>query len=106
MQLNHMIEIQRRGQARDTVGQLKETWKNAGRVWASIRPVSGREYFSASGERAEITHSIILRHGVTVAPRDRIKLGTRTFNVVSVLNTGERNRYLKLMSVEDANSGI
>ena len=106
MQLNHMIEIQRRGQARDTVGQLKETWKNAGRVWASIRPVSGREYMAASGERAEITHSIILRHGVTVAPRDRIKLGERIFDVVSVMNTGERNRYLKLMIVENANTGI
>lgn len=103
MQLNHMIEIQRRGQAKDSVGQLKETWKNAGKVWASIRPVSGREI---TAHLAEITHAIILRHGVTIAPRDRIKFGARIFDVVSVLNTGERNRYLRLMSIENANLGI
>lgn len=102
MNLNNKIEIQRRGSSQDTAGQVKKTWRNTGSVWASIRPISGREFANASGERAEITHEILLRHGHAVAPRDRVKYQSRFFDIKSVINIGERSRYLKLMAIEHA----
>jgi SPP1 family predicted phage head-tail adaptor len=100
MNLNTRVTIQRRGTTQDTAGQTVETWSDTGTVWGSIRPISGREYFAASGERAEVTHEIMLRYGITVAPRDRVKHGTRLFDIKSVLNVDEMSRYLKLMCVE------
>jgi SPP1 family predicted phage head-tail adaptor len=102
MNLDKLIRIERRGQAQDTAGEVKDTWLDSGDAWASIRPVSGREYFNASGKRAEVSHEIILRYGATVAPRDRILYRKRIFDVVSVFNVDERDRYLKLMSIEHA----
>ena len=105
MNLNKMITIQRRGQSQDDSGQLRETWRNEGECWANIRPISGKEYFNASGARAEITHAIFIRFGAIVAPRDRIVMENRVFDVQSVFNEYETDRYLKIMAVENADAG-
>ena len=106
MQLNHLVTVERRGNAQDEAGQARESWYSQGQAWASIRPISGREFFAASGERAEITHSMILRHGTPLQPRDRITYNGRVFDVISVMNVDERNRYLKAMATENANTGV
>jgi len=100
--LDKLITIEKRGEAQDSTGQPKETWTRQAPVWASIRPVSGREYYNASGPRAEITHEIVLRHNPKIAPRDRIVFEGRIFDVISPLNVSEQNRYTKLMSIEHA----
>ena len=103
MNLDKIVFIERRGEAQDAAGQRLETWRRMADAeqWASIRPLSGREPTAASGPRSEITHEIILRYGATVAPRDRLSFGGRKFDIKSVINTGEQNRYLKLSSVEN-----
>ena len=102
MQLNHMISIERRAQQQDAAGQVRETWQRVADVWASVRPIGGREFYAASGQRAEISHEIILRHGADIQPQDRILYDGREFDVRVVLNLNEQNRYLKIMSVENA----
>lgn len=102
MNLNKMVTIQKRGQTQDSAGQRRDTWQKVADVWASVRPVSGRNFFAASGERADVSHEIILRHGPTVKAGDRIMLGARTFEVVRPFNVDERDRYLKLMATENA----
>lgn len=98
--LNKRLTIQRQSTTQDSVGQLVDTWTSTATVWGSIKPVSGRNYFTASGERAEVTHTIAIRHGVTVAVRDRITHGSRTFRIRSVINADESHRYLHLMCTE------
>jgi len=95
-----LVTIQRRGDDQDSTGQVLETWSPQSTIWASIAPVAGREYFNASGERAEVTHKIGIVYGPTVAPRDRITYGSRIFDIKSVINLQERNRELLLMCTE------
>lgn len=103
MNLNKRLTIEQRDTIQDSVGQTIEAWQEVDTVWGSLRPIRGREFFSASGQRAEITHEVIIRHGATVAPRDRIVSGQRVFDVQSVINIDERRRYLKLMVIENGN---
>lgn len=98
---NHYVTIERRGTSQDAAGQVQETWTTTTSVWASINPVIGKEYFNASGERSEVTHKISFYYGPTVAPRDRIVYGSRTFDIKSVINVGEKNKDLLLMCVEN-----
>jgi SPP1 family predicted phage head-tail adaptor len=100
MRRDKLITLQRRGTTQDTTGQVVETWTQLEQAWASIDPVSGREYFNASGERAEVTHKVSIWYGPTVAPRDRLVYGSRVFDIRSVINVGERNRDLLLMCTE------
>lgn len=95
-----LVSVQRQVSTRDAAGQVNDDWNEITQWWAAIKPISGREYFNASGERAEVTHEIGMRYGVDVRPRDRVVYGSRVFNVRSVLNIEERNRHLKLMCSE------
>jgi SPP1 family predicted phage head-tail adaptor len=95
-----LLTFQRRGTAQDASGQEVETWTDVTpQSWARILPVSGREYFNASGERAEVTHRIEINYRA-LAPRDRAVYGSRVFDIKSVINVEERNRDLLLMCTE------
>jgi SPP1 family predicted phage head-tail adaptor len=100
MNRNCLVTIERQSTSQDTAGQQVDTWTEIGQEWVTINPVTGREYFNASGERAEVTHRIRMVYGRTVAPRDRIVYGARIFDIKSVLNLDERNRELELMVSE------
>lgn len=102
MNLDKQITIERRAHTQGEAGQVRETWREVEQVWASIRPLSGREYYASSGPRAEVTHEILMRFGADVLPKDRILYEGRVFEVMSNINVGERNRYLKITSHENA----
>jgi SPP1 family predicted phage head-tail adaptor len=100
MRRDKLVTLQRRGTTQDTAGQVVETWTKIETVWATIGPITGREYFNASGERAEVTHRLSIWWGPSVAPRDRVIYGSRIFDIKSVINVKEMNRDLELMCTE------
>lgn len=100
--LRHRVTVQRQATTQDALGQRTEAWTEHATTWAMINPVSGRDFFTQSGEHADITHKITLRHGVDIRPGDRIVYSGRNFDVRSVLNLGERDRFINVMAVEDA----
>ena len=75
-------------------------WKSIATVWAEVKPLSGREYFSAQQVQSEITTQIWLRHLDGIKPSMRVKFGKRFLEIVAVLNTQERNVSLQLMCKE------
>lgn len=101
MQLDKLVKIERRAHTQDAAGQVRDTWQLVAEVWASIRPLAGSDYYSASGARAEVTHEIILRYGPSLLPKDRISYQGRHFEVLSPMNMSERNRYLRVRSKEN-----
>lgn len=100
--LRHLVTVQSQSTTQDGAGQRLQTWTTVTTAWADIKPVSGRDFYAQSGEHADITHEIEMRYGTTVSPGNRAVLGSRTFDIRSVLNVDERNRYLTLMAVENA----
>lgn len=96
----NLVVLQRRGTAQDAAGQPIEDWTTLRREWAEITPTSGREFMAASGERADVTHKVCVWYGSGVLPRDRILYGTRTFDIISVLDKNEGHRELDLMCRE------
>lgn len=100
MNLNKLVQIERQATQQDSAGQQKQVWTELAQTWASIRPLSSRQYYAASGERSEVTHEIIMRHGVDIQSRDRIVYGDRVFDVLTPVNVDERDRYLNCRSVE------
>ena len=98
--LRHRITLQKQVNTVNDYGAAVTTWKNVATVWADVRPLSGREYFSAQQVQSEITTQIWLRHLDGIKPSMRVKFGKRFFEIVSVLNTQERNVSLQLMCKE------
>lgn len=100
--LRHRVTVQRATDSIDQYGDQTPTWTALGTVWASVEPLSGREYFAAAQMQSEINARVTLRpiSGVTITPKDRVKFGTRYFDVQSVINLEERGRELQLLCVE------
>jgi SPP1 family predicted phage head-tail adaptor len=98
--LSHLVSLQRQGSGQSSTGQPNGTWTELAKEWAEIEPISGREYFNASGERAEVTHKVKIRAGRSYLPKDRVVYGSRVFNIRSVLNLEERGRWLQIMVTE------
>jgi SPP1 family predicted phage head-tail adaptor len=99
-QLRHKITIQNTTVTQDSYGSKVDTWAIFATVWASVEPVSGREYFESAKLNAEITHRVRIRYTAGVTPDMKILYGDRTFNIKSVINREERNRDMELMCAE------
>ena len=84
-------------------GDIVQTWSllGNGEVWASIRPISGRERWEANAVNPDVTHRIMIRYHPTVSPKDRIIFGTRTFYIQSALNLDERSEMIELLAIEE-----
>jgi SPP1 family predicted phage head-tail adaptor len=100
-QLRHQVVLQRRTVTRSAGhAAMAETWTNWQTVWAKIEPLSGRELLQAQQTQAETTHEIVIRYVSELTPRDRVRFGTRVFEILSIINRDERNEMLTLQCVE------
>ncbi len=98
--LRHRITLLRQVNEVNDYGASTQTWKRVATVWANVRPLSGREYFSAQQVQSEITTQIWLRYIEGIKPTMKVKFGKREFEILSVLNIQERDVSLQLMCKE------
>ena len=77
-----------------------EEWEDIATTWASINPISGKEYYSAETINSDLTHKIRLRYRKGITPDMRVLYNGRIFYIVSVINEFERNSTLQLMCRE------
>ncbi len=98
--LRHRVVLQKKVVTEDEIKQQSEVWNDYAYVWASIEPISGREYFAARQESAEVTARITIRYLKDVTPDMQVLFGNRAFEVVSVINPKETNESLILMCKE------
>lgn len=105
--LRHKIVFQQLTVANDTWGHSNETWTDEVITKAAIWPMRGIEKVESMRLENEVTHKIRIRHKRGLHPKMRIKYfdyreqSTRYFNILSIINPDERNRYLEIMASED-----
>ena len=99
--LRHYCSIQTPTTAADDFG-LSGTvsWSVFGYVWAAIWPVSAKERVSADKVEMVATHRIRIRYLSGILPKMRVMFGSRTFEIVSIVNFEERNIFIDLLCNE------
>ena len=98
--LRHRITLQKPVIIRDSIGQELEGWQDVATVWASIEPLSGKEYFNAQQTNSEVSTKITIRYLESITPFMRVFFHKHTYNILSVINFEERNIYLQLLCSE------
>ena len=98
--LRHRITFQEEAKEPDGYKGFTVTWKDVVTVWASIIPLSGREYFHAHQITSEVTHRIRTRYRTDIDTSMKIKLGERIFSIESIIDLEERHVYLELYCKE------
>jgi len=72
----------------------------AATVWASIDPISARERLRLGENVAEATHVVKVRYTTNVAQTSRVVYGSRTFEVLSLIDVEERGKVIHLICKE------
>ena len=100
--LRHIITIQAKTSVVDTGGGDVPTWAaiTNGERPADVRPVSGTERNDASQLQHVVSHKITTRYVSGVTTKHRVLFGSRIFDIIDVINWGERSRDLSLMCLE------
>ena len=98
--LRHRVTIQKPTATTDTGGGTAVTWATLKEVFADIQPQSGTSGFRQEQVQESVTHRIIMRYRADIGTNYRIKFGTRIFNIHSILNEAERDRFLVLFCEE------
>lgn len=87
-------------ESRDSFGEPAQEWAQVAQVWASVKPLSGRELWNAQQVQADVTHAVRMRWRQGVDPKMELDLNGRRLRILSVLNLEERNRTLELLCQE------
>ncbi len=98
--LRHQVEILKPIISKDALGQEVENLEVQKTVWASIEPLSGKEYFSAKQVNSEVNIKITIRYIGSLLPHWVVQFGQQVFNIETIINFEERNKYLQLLCSE------
>ena len=84
----------------DEYGTPQQGWGEVATVWASVEPMSAREFIAAQAQQGETLWKITIRYldGLTAAMR--VLSGGRTFAITGLLDQQGRHRALVLMCRE------
>lgn len=101
----YRAEFYRRDVTGDTFGDSRgtDTWTLVSTEWVDIMPLRGEEHLAAQQLKDTLSHRVRARWSSTLAtitPKHQMRMGSRTFDIVSVMDVGERLREIELMVVE------
>ena len=91
--------MQRRVPTQTQSGAHQDTWSTYRLAWVSLKPMRGTEAVHAGVNVEELLYESMARYTteeLTVAD-DRLVVGSRVFQVLSVVNEGERNEMLNML---------
>jgi SPP1 family predicted phage head-tail adaptor len=105
--LRHQIEIQRLEQTQDVeTGESIQAWVQFASTWASIEPLSAREFIAASAIQSKVSARIVIRYRLGVVPSMRVLHMGRIYNIEGVLSDNDSGlEYLTLPVSEGVNNG-
>lgn len=103
--LRHIVTIERQSTNTNNFGERVDVWQPliAGGLQtrrASLEPINGREYMTASGEHSEVTTRIRLRYDAAlndVQPKDRVNHDGVLYDIITPIKPQEIGRELVLM---------
>ncbi len=86
--------------AADELGNPNTSWESIATVWASIEPISGREFWAQQQVQSEITVRIRIRFRDDIFPGMKAEYGSKTYIIKNVIDRDESHRELELMCSE------
>ncbi|WP_110642458.1 phage head closure protein [Salinicola sp. CPA57] len=105
--LRHRVELQQKGTGRNPdTGGVIDVWQSVTTVWASIEPLSAREFIAAGATQASVTTRITIRYREGVTAQMRAVSRGKIYNIEGVLPDDKSGReYLTLPCSEGVNDG-
>jgi len=105
--LRHLVSLQRRETARNPgTGAVNHAWVPVVKLWASIEPLSAREFIAAAAQQSKVTVRIVTRRDARVTHGMRFVHQGRVYNIEGVLpDKGSGREYQTCPCSEGTNDG-
>lgn len=94
--LRERVTVQIASGTTNALGETVLAWANSTAVWASVEGVSAREALEAGQQETTITHRVRLRYLPGLTQRMRFSWRSRTLNIVSLLEYGNRTEHVAI----------
>lgn len=98
--LRHRVRLESAHKTSDNGGGASTVWEEVAPLWVAIKPLSGRESFTAGQFSSSLTHEITLRYRTLVLPEMRFRKDSRIFHIKAVFDVDEKGSWLKALCEE------
>jgi len=98
--MRYRVQLQSPTDTTDAGGGRAQAWSDLVIIYANIVPKSGKESYRQGQVQDETTHDFFIRYRSDINTRYRFVYENRTFNIKSILNRHERDRFLQLSCTE------
>lgn len=98
--LKHKVIFQEKTNTKNDFGEKIEEHTDVLTTKVSIQTITGKETFLSSKDYSTLTHKLRARYTDKINSNQSIKFGTRTFNILAVLNIFEANKELEILVKE------
>ena len=98
--LRERVTIQSATEARNSIGEVVQTWSTFGEAWASVDGLSSREVLQSGQQQTEVTHRVRLRYVDGLTQQMRLSWRGRTLEITSLLEHANRTEH-ELLCTED-----
>lgn len=95
-ELTKLVSIQAETGVQDTYGQPGGTWSDLTTVFAAIITTGGKEFYAAQKLNAETNAVIKIRYRRGITTRNRIKYGSKVFDILSIVDPLELHEELHI----------
>lgn len=82
--LRFRVIIQSTTQTQTAEGEANDSWVTNSTLWADIRTITGKEYYTHETNKVQATHRVWLRWTDGITEKMRVKWGTRYLNIVHI----------------------
>lgn len=104
-ELSQRITLQQRAATEDALGQPVGVWQPVATVWASAKPLRGREYFQAEAAQSSVDVKFTIRHRAGVTPGMRLVWKGQPHDIEAVIDVDGKGEALELMAVAGKGDG-
>lgn len=88
--LDKRVTLQARSGGRDALNAPVKAWANVlpgdGKLWASVKDITGRQYVAAGGTQNSVQSEITIRRRAGVLPSMRLLHGGFVYDIQAVLD--------------------
>jgi len=95
--LRHRVSILKKTTGTDPDGYPTEEWAAVATVWAEVKPIAGREYFTAAAVQAEHQVRFTMRYRKDVTSDMRLRYDDQDYEIKAILDLGARRAWLQVM---------
>lgn len=99
-QMQHYVTIQAKVSTTDGEGSFSENWQDVKTVSAAVLPMKATQQFQYKSINVDATHLVKIRGEIAVTEQNRIKWGTRYFEILTIEDIQERGVFKMLTCLE------